>query len=79
MDEEHAICLWSNSNLENSEILLQQLLLNLMTTGKVADGQNPIYETKARKYRKELAAAMLPPYYLLTCYLATLCCNAAYY
>ena len=38
-----------------------------MTTEKVADGQNPIYETKARKYRKELAAAMLPPYYLLPC------------
>ena len=34
------------------------LLLNLMTTGKLADGQNPIYETKARKYLKEFAAAV---------------------
>ena len=65
MDEEHAICLWSNSNLENSEILLQQLLLNLMTTGKLADGQNPIYETKARKYLKEFAAAVMLPTYLV--------------
>ena len=41
-----------------------------MTTEKVADGQNPIYETKARKYRKELAAMLpyqLPTYYSLPC------------
>ena len=37
-----------------------------MTTGKLADGQNPIYETKARKYLKEFAAiSSIPTYYLL--------------